>query len=42
MVKQIVIFDGERISAATGDAVIVVLDRPVDIARGDMLVAPHQ
>lgn len=38
-VKQIVTFDLIRNAAVTGDAITLVLDRPIDIARGDMIVA---
>ncbi len=42
IVKQIVTFDLVRNAAVTGDAITLVLDRPVDIARGDMIVAIDQ
>lgn len=38
-VKRIVTFDGDLDEAAAGDAVTVVLDREIDISRGDVLVA---
>ncbi len=38
-VKQIVTFDLVRNAAVAGDAVTLVLDRQVDIARGDMIVS---
>ena len=41
-VKQIVTFDLIRNAAVSGDAITLVLDRPVDIARGDMIVALDQ
>ncbi|MBW3098598.1 sulfate adenylyltransferase subunit CysN [Pseudohoeflea coraliihabitans] len=41
-VKQIVTFDLIRNAAVSGDAITLVLDRPVDIARGDMIVAIDQ
>jgi bifunctional enzyme CysN/CysC len=40
-VVRIVTFDGDRQVAAAGDAVTIVLDREVDISRGDMLVTPQ-
>lgn len=41
IVERIVTFDLERNAGVAGDAVTLVLDRPVDIARGDMLVGPE-
>lgn len=38
-IARIVTFDGDRPSAAPGDAVTLVLDRNIDIARGDMIAA---
>lgn len=38
-VKQIVTFDLVRNAAVAGDAVTLVLDRPVDVARGDMIAS---
>ncbi len=38
-VKQIVTFDLVRNAAVAGDAITLVLDRPVDIARGDMIAS---
>ncbi|HVK92252.1 MAG TPA: sulfate adenylyltransferase subunit CysN [Mycoplana sp.] len=38
-VKQIVTFDLVRNAAVAGDAITLVLDRQVDIARGDMIVS---
>ncbi len=37
-VKQIVTFDLVRNAAVAGDAITLVLDRQVDVARGDMIV----
>jgi bifunctional enzyme CysN/CysC len=39
-VTRIATFDGDLQSASAGQAVTLVLDREVDISRGDMLVAP--
>jgi len=39
-VKRIVTADGDLTKAQAGDAVTVVLDREIDIARGDMLADP--
>jgi bifunctional enzyme CysN/CysC len=39
-VARIVTADADLSDAAAGDAVTVVLDREIDIARGDMLVSP--
>lgn len=39
-VARIITFDGSPACADAGDAVTLTLDRPVDIARGDMLAAP--
>jgi sulfate adenylyltransferase subunit 1 len=41
-VKHIVTFDLVRNAAVSGDAITLVLDRHVDIARGDMIVAIDQ
>ncbi|MCY6379217.1 sulfate adenylyltransferase subunit CysN [Hoeflea prorocentri] len=38
-VKQIVTFDLVRNAAVAGDAITLVLDRPVDVARGDMIAS---
>lgn len=38
-VRQIVTFDLVRNAAVTGDAITLVLDRQVDVARGDMIVS---
>lgn len=38
-ITRIVTFDGDQPSAAPGDAVTLVLDRNIDIARGDMIAA---
>ncbi len=38
-VAKIVTFDLVRNAAVAGDAITLVLDRPVDVARGDMIVA---
>ncbi|MCX8996529.1 sulfate adenylyltransferase subunit CysN [Rhizobiaceae bacterium BDR2-2] len=38
-VRQIVTFDLVRNAAVAGDAVTLVLDRQVDVARGDMIVS---
>jgi len=38
-VRQIVTFDLVRNAAVAGDAITLVLDRPVDIARGDMIAS---
>ena len=38
-VKQIVTFDLVRNAAVSGDAITLVLDRQVDVSRGDMIVA---
>jgi len=38
-IRQIVTFDLIRNAAVAGDAITLVLDRPVDIARGDMIVS---
>jgi bifunctional enzyme CysN/CysC len=40
-VKRIVTFDGDRDDARSGDAVTVVLDRELDISRGDILAYPE-
>ncbi len=39
-VKRIVAADGERASAREGEAVTIVLDREVELARGNLLVPP--
>jgi bifunctional enzyme CysN/CysC len=39
---RIVTMDGDRDEAVAGEAVTLVLDREVDISRGDMLVHPGQ
>ena len=39
-VTRIVTFDGDLPRAESGDAVTLVLDRPVDVARGDILSSP--
>jgi bifunctional enzyme CysN/CysC len=41
-IARVVTADGDRDSAKAGDAVTLVLDREIDIARGDMLADPHQ
>ena len=41
-IARIVTADGDRDSAKAGDAVTLVLDREIDIARGDMLADPQQ
>lgn len=38
-VEQIVTFDGPQFRAVEGDAVTLMLDRPLDISRGDLIVA---
>lgn len=38
-VRQIVTFDLVRNAAVAGDAITLVLDRPVDVARGDMIAS---
>ena len=40
-VERIVTADGEPARATAGDAVTIVLDREIDIARGDVLVDPR-
>src|SRR5207302_10994164 len=40
-VKEIVTFDGPVARAAAGDAVTLVLEDEIDIARGDLLVSPQ-
>ncbi|MEN3290311.1 MAG: bifunctional enzyme CysN/CysC [Bradyrhizobium sp.] len=40
-VTQIVTYDGLREEARAGDAVTIVLDEAVDVARGDLLAAPQ-
>ena len=39
-VERIITFDGERDAAEAGDAVNITLAEPLDVGRGDMLVAP--
>ena len=39
-IKELLTYDGARPSAEAGDAITVTLTDEVDIARGDMLVAP--
>ncbi|OCW58462.1 sulfate adenylyltransferase subunit CysN [Hoeflea olei] len=41
-VKAIVTYDLVRNAAVHGDAITLVLDRPVDVARGDMIAAIDQ
>lgn len=41
-VKQIVTFDLVRNAAVAGDAVTLVLDRQVDVSRGDFIVSEEQ
>lgn len=41
IVERIVTFDLERNAGVAGEAVTLVLDRPIDVARGDMLVGPE-
>lgn len=41
-IKRIVTMDGDLNAARAGDAVTLVLDREVDISRGDMLSAPGE
>jgi hypothetical protein len=41
-VKAIVTYDLVRNAAVSGDAITLVLDRPVDVARGDMIAAIDQ
>jgi bifunctional enzyme CysN/CysC len=41
-VKDIVTMDGSRAEAVAGEAVTVVLDREVDVSRGDVLVRPGE
>jgi len=40
-VSQIVTYDLVRNAGVAGDAVSLVLDRPIDIARGDMIASPE-
>jgi bifunctional enzyme CysN/CysC len=40
-IERVVTFDGDRDSATAGDAITLTLAEEVDIARGDLLVAPH-
>ena len=40
-VERIVTFNGDRDSATAGDAVTLTLADELDIARGDVLVSPH-
>jgi bifunctional enzyme CysN/CysC len=39
-VARLVTFDGDQTMAVAGDAITVVLDREIDISRGDVLVPP--
>lgn len=41
-IARVVTADGDRDSATAGEAVTLVLDREIDIARGDMLTDPQQ
>jgi bifunctional enzyme CysN/CysC len=41
-VRRIVTMDGDRERAGTGEAVTLVLDRELDISRGDILVRPGE
>ncbi|HEX4298664.1 MAG TPA: adenylyl-sulfate kinase, partial [Devosia sp.] len=41
-ITRIVTMDGERDQAIAGEAVTLVLDREVDVSRGDMLVHPGE
>ncbi len=41
-VKAIVTYDLVRNAAVSGDAITLVLDRPVDVSRGDMIAAIDQ
>jgi sulfate adenylyltransferase subunit 1 len=41
-VKSIVTYDLVRNAAVSGDAITLVLDRPVDVARGDMIASIDQ
>jgi bifunctional enzyme CysN/CysC len=40
-IKEIVTFDGPLARAAAGDAVTLVLEDAIDVARGDLLVQPQ-
>ncbi len=40
-VSRIVTMDGDRISAAAGDAITLTLDREIDVSRGDILSPPQ-
>jgi len=40
-VRQLVTFDGPLDEAGAGDAVTIVLDEEIDVARGDLLAAPQ-
>ncbi len=40
MVERIITLDGEHDAAEAGDAVNITLAEPLDVGRGDMLVAP--
>ena len=40
-VSRIVVWGGDRPSAEAGDAVTLVLDEEIDVARGDVLALPH-
>ncbi len=39
-VARIVALEGDRVSATAGDAVMLTLDREIDVSRGDVLSAP--
>ena len=41
-VKSIVTFDGELQKAESGDAITLVLDREIDVSRGDIITAADQ
>jgi bifunctional enzyme CysN/CysC len=40
-ISQLVTYDGVRDEARAGDAVTIVLEDEIDVARGDLLVAPQ-
>ena len=40
-IERIVAWGGDLAQAEAGEAVTLVLDRDIDVARGDLLVAPH-
>ncbi|HRD74776.1 MAG TPA: GTP-binding protein, partial [Hyphomicrobiaceae bacterium] len=42
LVKRIATFDGDQPTATAGDAVTIVLDRDLDIARGGLLASPSE